>query len=1014
MSVTKTMATPKNEYPRGSTFADRFKIIEKLGTGGMGAVYRVEDTNIDQDIALKVIKPEIASDKKTIERFRNELKTTRMISHRNVCRMFDLAETEGTYYITMEYVSGEDLKSFIRRSGRLDIPKAISIAQEVCEGLSEAHRLGVVHRDLKPSNIMIDREGNVRIMDFGIARSMKAKGLTGEGIIIGTPEYMSPEQVEAQEVDKRSDIYSLGAILYEMVTGQLPFEGDTPLSMAMKHKSESPQNPKELNPQISEELGQLILKCLEKEREFRFQTSGELIDELNNIEKAIPATQRIDTKKRSLTSKEITVTLGLKKFFIPLMFVVIIVIAVLIIWRLLPKNEAALASKIENSLAVITFENQTGDKAFEYLQKAIPNLLITNLEQSGHFYVATWERMYDLLRQMGRGNVDIIDRELGFDLCKKEGIEVIVLGSVIKAGDTFVTDVKVLDVETRKLLKSANARGEGVDSILKIQIDELTKEIVQSRRISKQKIETSESRISNFTTTSMEAYNCFLKGRDSYEKHYFEEARLSLEKAIAIDPAFAIAYHQLGHVYNRLRLVQASHDAFKQAKTHSMKATEKERLFIKAGYAQYVEKDREEWFRFISDIASKYPKEKLAHYLLGGYYKNKNMFPEAIEMFHSALKLDPNYGMAINDLAYTYSLSGNFERAIEYLKKYSALFPGDANPFDSMGELNFKLGRLSEAIAQFKQALEIKPDFGSEDRIAYIYAIQGNYAEAMSWIERSISASSSPGLQAQGYLWKSFYHVFLGQTSQSFEAIEQADKRMASVGNKYGIAVGNIARAMIYSDIGDYERARLYGKAFSDFMMEFDPQSYEFNQADKNLLEGLLDVQSGQIESAKLKMEEAMTLIPESLKMYPLYGAIQRRFLALLHAEIFVAEGSPARAIEVLENASSPALPPMNIQALLRLNMPLNQDILARAYAGNGQLDKAIAKYEELIKFDSKSTDRRFVHPKYHFELAKLYEQKNWKGKAIENYEKFLDLWKDADPGIAEVEEARKTLTGLR
>jgi serine/threonine-protein kinase len=167
----------------------------------MGAVYRVEDTNIGQDIALKLIKSDIASDKKTIERFRNELKTTRMISHRNVCRMFDLAEIDGTYYITMEYVSGEDLKSFIRRSGKLDIPKAISIAQEVCEGLAEAHRLGVVHRDLKSSNIMIDKDGNARIMDFGIARSLRAKGVTGEGIIIGTPEYMSPEQAEAKEVD---------------------------------------------------------------------------------------------------------------------------------------------------------------------------------------------------------------------------------------------------------------------------------------------------------------------------------------------------------------------------------------------------------------------------------------------------------------------------------------------------------------------------------------------------------------------------------------------------------------------------------------------------------------------------------------------------------------------------------------------------------------------------------------------------------------------------------------------
>ena len=212
-----------------------------------------------------------------------------------------------------------------------------------------------------------------------------------------------------------------------------------------------------MNPLITEELSQLILKCLEKDKELRFQSSEALLDELNNIVKGIPTTQRNDTKKKPLTSKEITVTFGLKKLLVPLFLVIILAIAVVVIWRSLLREEATLALKIKNSLAVITFENQTCDVAFDYLQKAIPNLLITNLEQTGDFYVATWERMYDLLSQMGKGNVDIIDRELGFDLYKKEGIEAIVLGSVVKAGDTFVTDVKVLDVETRKLIKSANA-----------------------------------------------------------------------------------------------------------------------------------------------------------------------------------------------------------------------------------------------------------------------------------------------------------------------------------------------------------------------------------------------------------------------------------------------------------------------------------------------------------------------------------------------------------------------------
>jgi len=238
-SPTKTLETPSEGLTRGSTFAGRYEVIEELGKGGMGKVYRVEDKKIKQEVALKLINPDVASDEKTIERFSNELKTARMISHRNVCRMFDLGEEKGTHYITMEYVPGEDLKSFIKRARQLTAGTAINITKQVCEGLVEAHRLGVVHRDLKPQNIMIDKEGNSRIMDFGIARSITGKGITGAGVMIGTPEYMSPEQVDGKDTDQRSDIYSLGVILYEMVTGRVPFEGNTPFTVGVQNPTTS-------------------------------------------------------------------------------------------------------------------------------------------------------------------------------------------------------------------------------------------------------------------------------------------------------------------------------------------------------------------------------------------------------------------------------------------------------------------------------------------------------------------------------------------------------------------------------------------------------------------------------------------------------------------------------------------------------------------------------------------------------------------------------------------------------
>ena len=452
VSHTKTLETQTEELTRGSTFAGRYEIIEELGKGGMGKVYRVEDKKIKEEIALKLIKPEIASDKKTIERFSNELRMARKISHRNVCRMFDLGEAEGTHYITMEYVPGEDLKSFIRRVGQLPVGKTISIAKQVCEGLSEAHRLGVVHRDLKPQNIMIDKEGNARIMDFGIARSVKGKGITGAGVMIGTPEYMSPEQVEGKEIDQRSDIYSLGVNLYEMVTGQVPFEGDTPFTIGVKHKSEEPQDPKELNAQIPDDLNRVILRCMEKDKENRYQSAGELRSELENIEKGIPTTDRVIPKRKATTSKEITVTFSPKKLLIPVLAIVAIVIVVgyFFLDRILrtekPEEEEF------HRITVTFFENRTGDEKLDHIGSMVATYITQGLNQSGTFAVLPPAELESL-------GDNLLPSERIARFAERLGLQTVITGTYTKQGENLSFDVNVTDSKGEIVRSISNIAG---------------------------------------------------------------------------------------------------------------------------------------------------------------------------------------------------------------------------------------------------------------------------------------------------------------------------------------------------------------------------------------------------------------------------------------------------------------------------------------------------------------------------------------------------------------------------
>ena len=754
--VTETIRTPRKELSRGSLFARRYEIIEELGKGGMGKVYRVFDTKIDEEVALKLIKPEIAADAETIKRFSNELKLSRKIAHRNVGKMYELMEEEGAHFITMEYVPGENLKSMIRMSGQLGIGTAVSVAKQVCEGLSEAHRLGIVHRDLKPSNIMIDREGAARIMDFGIARSLRVKGITGAGVIIGTPEYMSPEQVEGKEVDRRSDIYSLGIILYEMLTGRVPFEGDTPLTVAVKQKTEIPRSPQEHNAQISEDLSHLILKCLEKDKDKRYQSAEELRSGLDNIEKSIPATDRTATHKKPLTSKEITVTFRAKKLWLPAFIIIAIIVVGLFLWHPWSGSKSPVSDTEKPSIAVLPFEDLSPQKDQDYLCVGLAESLINGLSKIRDLRVPARTSSFSF---QGK------DRMIK-DIGEKLDVKSVLVGSLQRVGNRIRITTQLINAADESLLWSEQYNRE-LDDVFSIQ-DEISRNIVEMLKI---KLVAGESEgLTKRDTTSTEAYQLYLQGRYFRwieDKENFLKAKKYFEQAIDKDPKYSSAYAGLAETLMLLgsfSLIPRG-EAAEQAKSAAQKALGLDEnspeahasLGVILEVFDWAWKEAEREFKRAIDLNPNYFN---AHYEYGLLLARLKRLDEAEVEFKTSLRIDPLQPMAYNHLGIMYRLKGDVEKAEEQNKKRDELRPSMVSEqvtvesakklLDRDGRFPPRLAALSIAYIRSGQEAEARmildelqrsyeeTDIGNTAYyIAHVWLNLDDKDQALTWLERA-------------------------------------------------------------------------------------------------------------------------------------------------------------------------------------------------------------------------------------------------------------------------------------
>jgi len=771
-SLTETFEPPLEELPIGSTFAGRYQIIEELGRGGMGRVYKVLDTEVQEKIALKILRPEIASNEKTIQRFRNELKLARKISHKYVCRMFDLSKEEDLYYITMEYVSGENLKSMIQMMGQLSVGKTIFVAKQVCEGLAEAHRLGVIHRDLKPSNIMIDKEGNAHIMDFGIARSIETEDITRTEARIGTPKYMSPEQMEGKELDRRSDIYSLGVILYEMVTGRVPYEGDTAAEIAVKQDTEPPPQPKNSNPQIPQDLNLLILKCIQKDKDKRYGRIDEILDELSKIEQEIPTTDRIIPRRKTETALPekrfpLLRTLGI------LVFTATILIAgFFLIKRELQKPEPDAAPTAQptiwkNSIAVLPFVDLSMDRDQEHFCIGMTEAIITKLTSIEGLRVVpypTVSRYKDTEK-----NLEQIGKELRVETIlaptlKKEDNRIRVSAQLANVRENYIIDAYTYEEELDSVFKVEDSISKSIADALKIHLEEAKLQSIKRRE-----------------PKNIKAYELYTRGKYFEEKYRvlnnpkdFEDAVKNYENAFAIDPSYALAYWGLGNIYESVFADLGQKEHLDLLLENYNKAYELDPNLAEANvglaWAYFYTEEWNKSYSFCKNAIKLDPYNPEVNFNVGAILRSVGLYPQAIEFYSKAIALDP---LSVNyrRLAATcYTYMGRYNESIRLIEEALELNPNNNGLRLLAGRQYILMKRYDEAekiISQVEKKDPKHPDI--QYTLAMIYGAYGEKEKALPIIK-----DLDPYFFT--YLLSSIYAA-LGMKDEAIEFIEKGIER---------------------------------------------------------------------------------------------------------------------------------------------------------------------------------------------------------------------------------------------